>query len=70
MEVELWGRKIRAFRKLKGYSQEKLADELHVSVSVLGEVERGNRKPSEELLCEIAEALALTRHELTPNDLK
>ncbi len=42
MEAEKWGRRIRAFRKLKGYTQEGFAKELGVSVSVLGEVERGN----------------------------
>ena len=35
------GRRIRAFRKLKGYTQEGFAKALGVSVSVLGEVERG-----------------------------
>ena len=39
MEAEKWGRRIRAFRKLKGYTQEGFAKELGVSVSVLGEVE-------------------------------
>ena len=43
MEAEKWGRRIRAFRKLKGYTQEGFAKELGVSVSVLGEVERGNQ---------------------------
>ena len=43
MEAEKWGRRIRAFRKLKGYTQEGFAKELGVSVSVFGEVERGNR---------------------------
>ena len=41
MEAEKWGRRIRAFRKLKGYTQEGFAKALGVSVSVLGEVERG-----------------------------
>ncbi|MFP3361258.1 helix-turn-helix transcriptional regulator, partial [Planococcus sp. SIMBA_143] len=43
METDKWGRRIRAFRKLKGYTQEGLAKELDISVSVLGEVERGSR---------------------------
>ncbi|MGQ7114296.1 helix-turn-helix domain-containing protein [Escherichia sp. TWPC-MK] len=34
MEAEKWGRRIRAFRKLKGYTQEGFAKELGVSVSV------------------------------------
>ena len=46
MEAEKWGRRIRAFRKLKGYTQEGLANSLGVSVSILGEVERGNRVPT------------------------
>ena len=48
MEAERWGRRIRAFRKLKGFTQGDLAREIGVSVSLLGEVERGNRIPSEE----------------------
>ncbi|MGN1400782.1 MAG: helix-turn-helix domain-containing protein [Bacillus sp. (in: firmicutes)] len=66
MEAEKWGRRIRAFRKLKGYTQESLAKELLVSVSLLGEIERGNRKPSEQFLAEVAEALNITVGDLTP----
>jgi transcriptional regulator with XRE-family HTH domain len=69
MEAEKWGRRIRAFRKLKGYTQESFAKDLGVSVSVLGEVERGNRVPSEEFLQEIADALNISVEELTPKDL-
>ena len=43
MEAEKWGRRIRAFRKLKGYTQESFAKDLGISVSVLGEIERGNK---------------------------
>lgn len=42
MEAEIWGRRIRAFRKLKGYTQEGFAKALGISVSILGEIERGN----------------------------
>ena len=45
MEAEKWGRRIRAYRKLKGYTQEGFAKEIGVSVSILGEIERGNRLP-------------------------
>ena len=54
MEAEKWGRRIRAFRKLKGYTQEEFAKELSVSISMLGEVERGNRIPAESFLQDIA----------------
>lgn len=66
MEAEKWGRRIRAFRKLKGYTQEEFARKLSVSVSMLGEVERGNRTPSESFLLDIAKQLDITVEELTP----
>ena len=50
METDKWGRRIRAFRKLKGYTQEGLAKILGISVSVLGEIERGNRMPAKSVL--------------------
>jgi transcriptional regulator with XRE-family HTH domain len=70
MEAEKWGRRIRAYRKLKGYTQESFAKNLHISVSVLGEVERGNRVPSENLVQSIAQELNITVEELIPPDLK
>jgi len=68
MEADKWGRRIRAFRKLKGYTQEGLAKDLGVSVSVLGEVERGNRVPSKQFVKEIAEQLNISVEELTPKE--
>jgi transcriptional regulator with XRE-family HTH domain len=70
VEAEYWGRRIRAFRKLKGFTQEKFAREIGVSVSVLGEVERGNRMPDEELLTIIIKALGISRDELAPKEEK
>jgi len=67
MERENWGRRIRAFRKLKGYTQKELADLLEVSVSVLGEVERGNRLPTNEMLKRISEILKIDIDELRPD---
>lgn len=67
MEAEYWGRRIRAFRKLKGYTQEGLAKEVGVSVSILGEIERGNRIPEEELLLTIVQVLNITMEELAPS---
>ena len=66
MEAERWGRRIRAFRKLKGFTQGDLAREIGVSVSLLGEVERGNRIPSEEFLLEVAAMLNISIEELEP----
>jgi transcriptional regulator with XRE-family HTH domain len=70
MESENLGRRIRAYRKLKGYTQESFAKNLHISVSVLGEVERGNRVPSEDLVQSIAQELNITVEELIPPELK
>ena len=68
--TEKRGRRIRAFRKLKGYTQESLAKELLVSVSILGEIERGNRMPSEEMIDSIVGVLKITREELDPYQSK
>jgi transcriptional regulator with XRE-family HTH domain len=66
MEAEKWGRRIRAFRKLKGFTQESFAKELGVSVSVLGEIERGNRMPSDDFIVQVAHVLKISIEELTP----
>jgi transcriptional regulator with XRE-family HTH domain len=68
MEAEKWGRRIRAYRKLKGFTQESFSKELGVSVSVLGEIERGNRLPSEDFVEKIAIALKISVDDLTPPD--
>ncbi|MCM3006937.1 helix-turn-helix domain-containing protein [Priestia koreensis] len=66
METEKWGRRIRAFRKLKGYTQESFAETLGVSVSIVGEIERGNRMPSAKFLDEAVNVLGITKDELIP----
>ncbi|MCD8508776.1 MAG: helix-turn-helix transcriptional regulator [Bacillus sp. (in: Bacteria)] len=65
MGESIWGRRIRAFRKLKGYTQEDFAKKIGISVSVLGEIERGNRKPSDDLIEVIADGLKVSMEELT-----
>lgn len=72
MEDQLtkWGRRIRAFRKLKGYTQEELALNVHVSVSVIGAIERGKKLPSPQLLEEIAEVLQVQIDELKGEGVK
>ncbi|MCA0151225.1 MULTISPECIES: helix-turn-helix domain-containing protein [Rossellomorea] len=68
METDKWGRRIRAFRKLKGFTQESLAKELSISVSVLGEVERGSRIPKEDFLENVAEVLDIPLNDLIPQE--
>ncbi|ATP92555.1 transcriptional regulator [Bacillus altitudinis] len=66
MEKDMWDRRIRAYRKLKGYTQEGFAKRLGISVSVLGEIERGNRLPTNQMVGQIADALNITVEELSP----
>ncbi|WP_084375164.1 helix-turn-helix domain-containing protein [Neobacillus soli] len=68
MEAEKWGRRIRAYRKLKGYTQESFSKELGVSVSILGEIERGNRLPAGDLLERIAYSLKISLDDLAPKE--
>lgn len=56
--------RIRAFRKLKGYTQSGFAERLGISVAVLGSIERGTRKADSRLLQMIAEALNIDIEEL------
>ncbi len=56
--------RIRAFRKLKGYTQLEFADELGVSVAVLGAIERGARRADEQMVGRIANALDIERSDL------
>lgn len=66
MEAEKWGRRIRAFRKLKGFTQEEFAKKLGVSVSILGEIERGNRMPPNRFIMQVADVLNISIEELAP----
>lgn len=58
------GIRIRSFRKLKGYTQQSLAEAMGVSLSVVGALERGTRKPTESMLRKIAITLQVDYEEL------
>ncbi|WP_126424741.1 helix-turn-helix domain-containing protein [Brevibacillus marinus] len=58
------GNRIRAFRKLKGYTQQSLAEEMGVSLALVGSVERGTKVPSERVLRKIANTLQVELEEL------
>lgn len=70
MDAKRVGRRVKAFRKLKGFTQIKLANELGVSVGVIGELERGKKQVSEELLNQIATTLVVSKEELILTDKK
>ncbi|MCR8846612.1 helix-turn-helix transcriptional regulator [Paenibacillus sp. SC116] len=64
MEANRFSKRIRAFRKLRGMTQIELAEMTDVSITVIGEIERGNRSIDDRLLQRIAQALRVTVEEL------
>jgi transcriptional regulator with XRE-family HTH domain len=64
MDNDIQAGRIRAFRKLKGFTQNELAEKIGVSVAVLGSIERGTRRPDAKLLRSIAEALGIDKDEI------
>ena len=64
MENKQLAQRIRAFRKLKGYTQQELAERTGISLAVLGAIERGNRRAEEQMLAQIADVLGITLQEL------
>lgn len=63
-EKALLGRRIRALRNAKGWTQEKLGAEAEISYKFVGEIERGLQNPSFETLVKIAAALKVALPEL------
>jgi transcriptional regulator with XRE-family HTH domain len=64
VDIKRMGRRVRAFRKLKGYTQQELADSVGISLAVLGAVERGNRRLEDKILNKIADVLGVSAEEL------
>lgn len=56
--------RIRAFRKLKGYTQDEMAELLGVSIAIIGSIERGTRKPDKQILLKISEVLDIDQDDL------
>lgn len=64
MENSRWGRRIRAYRKLKRISQIDLAKELEVAPATLGKMERGTKVPTQQQWEKIADVLGIPIEEL------
>ncbi len=64
MENIRWGTRIRAFRKLKMVKQVELAKKMDMSVSILGKIEQGKRKPTDKQLEQIASILNIKLEDL------
>jgi transcriptional regulator with XRE-family HTH domain len=71
MENDQLARRIRAFRKLKGFTQTELAEAVEVSIAIIGAVERNARKADPMLIRRICEVLGVEQQELltfTPSE--
>lgn len=64
MEEGRYGRRIRAFRKLKRIQQVEFAKQIGVSTTSLGRMERGEKIPTAEQLQKIADELHIDVQEL------
>ncbi len=65
-----FGNRVREKRVMIDMSQETLAEKCDVSTSYIGLVERGEPKPSLEIVLRIANALSVTPNSLTMDSIK
>lgn len=61
-----FGRRIKRYRKAAGLTQERLADKTNLSVTFIGLLETGKRKPSFKTLQKIASAVGVKARDLLP----
>lgn len=66
---EAFGRNLRAIRKSKGFSQERLAHEAGIDRSYVGKIERGEVNITIEKIYLLAEHLQCLPTDLIPNQL-
>ncbi|MBR2567873.1 MAG: helix-turn-helix transcriptional regulator [Paenibacillus sp.] len=64
MESSRVNKRIRAFRKLRGLTQLQLAEMTNLSITIIGEIERGNRAADDQVVERIAYALRISVIEL------
>lgn len=64
MASDAFAKRLRAYRKLKQYTQRDLAGALGVSVAIVGGFERGTRVPNHVEVERITTLLKVTREEL------
>lgn len=64
MESSRVNKRIRAFRKLRGLTQIQLAEMTNLSITIIGEIERGNRAADDQVVERIAYALRISVIEL------
>lgn len=62
VDYEMIGKRIRKRRKEKGLSQDQLGEQVGISLSFMGHIERGTRKASVETLARLSKALGMDMH--------
>jgi len=62
--IKDFGNRLRALRKLRGYSQEGFAHAVDLDRTYIGGIERGERNPGLKVIIKIADALELAPTEL------
>ena len=75
VEPKLFGKRVRAVRKAARITQEKAAEAAHLNSKYLGEIERGEKRPSFEAIIALSKALdvlpeAFFQFDLEDNDEK
>ena len=63
------GQRIRKYRKIKGLSQEQLAEAVDISVTHLSHIETGNTKLSLPVFVEITKALEIQANDLLADEI-
>lgn len=63
-EIVFLGRRIRALRNIKGWTQQELGERAGINYKFLGEIERAQQNPSFNVLVKIAMALEVNLPEL------
>jgi transcriptional regulator with XRE-family HTH domain len=59
-EMKLFGRRLRAARKVAGISQERAAEEARLNPKYVGQLERGERSPSFEVIITLAKVFEVS----------
>jgi transcriptional regulator with XRE-family HTH domain len=65
---ELLGKNLKKYRKIRGFSQENLAEKAKTSLTHIGMIEIGRKFPSVKMLEKIADALGIDTPELFSAD--
>lgn len=63
-ERKLLGRRIKGLRKIRGYTQEHLAEIIDINPKYLSSIERGEENPTLDLFLRLAEGLKVDLHEI------